>query len=69
MTSEKLDLTKVKNYTFSSVKSTSKTAVYTVKIKPENGASENYMTIEVDFRAASKNVLVKILGYGTGLGG
>lgn len=69
MTSEKLDLTKVKNYTFSSVKSTSKTAVYTVKIKPENGASENYMTIEVDFRAASKNDLVKILGYGTGFGG
>ena len=69
MTSEKLDLTKVKNYTFSSVKSTSKTAIYTVKIKPENGASENYMTIEVDFRAASKNDLVKILGYGTGFGG
>lgn len=69
MTSEKLDLTKVKNYTFSSVKSTSKTAIYTVKIKPENGASENYMTIEVDFRAASKNDLVEILGYGTGFGG
>lgn len=69
MSSEKLDLTKVKNYTFIGVKSSSKTKTYTVKIKPENESSENYMTIEVNFRASSKNDLVEIITYGAGFGG
>ncbi len=66
MTSEKLDFTKVSNYTFKNVVSTSKTARYVVKITPENESSLDYMYISVNFRASSKVDLVSITHYGAG---
>ncbi len=56
--SENLDLTKVSKYTFNDITSESKTENYTVMIKGENGNSQEYQTISVDFRNEKKNVTV-----------
>ncbi len=65
MSSEKLDLSKLKTYTFKNVKSTSKTEDYTVKIQPENESSVDYMYITVNFRANSKSDILDIITYGS----
>ncbi|MBR6533768.1 MAG: Stk1 family PASTA domain-containing Ser/Thr kinase [Clostridia bacterium] len=57
-TSENLDLTKITKYTFKDITSTNKTENYTVMIKGENGKSEEYQTISVDFRSQKNNVVV-----------
>ncbi len=57
-TSENLDLTKVTKYTFKDITSESRTENYTVMIKGENGKSEEYQEISVDFRSEKNNVSV-----------
>ncbi len=57
-TSENLDLTKVTKYTFKDITSENKTENFTVKIKGENGNSQDYQEISVDFRSEKNNVTV-----------
>lgn len=57
-TSENLDLTKITKYTFKDITSTNKTENYTVMIKGENGNSQEYQSISVDFRSQKNNVVV-----------
>ncbi|MBE6788023.1 MAG: PASTA domain-containing protein, partial [Ruminococcaceae bacterium] len=57
-TSEKLDIKKVSKYTFNDITSENKNENYVVMIKGENGTSEEYQTISVDFRKVKGNVTV-----------
>lgn len=57
-TSEQINLQQVKNYTFNDITSQNKSENYTVMIKSENGAWEDYQTISVDFRSEKNNVSV-----------
>ena len=57
-TSENLDLTKVSKYTFNDITSDSKIENYIVMIKGENGNSQEYQSISVDFRSEKQNVTV-----------
>ncbi len=57
-TSEKLDIKKVSKYTFNDITADNKTENYIVMIKGENGNSEEYQTISVDFRKVKGNVTV-----------
>ena len=57
-TSESINLEQVGIYTFKDITSTNKTENYTVMIKGENGNSQDYMSISVDFRKEKNNVTV-----------
>ncbi len=57
-TSENINLKQVSKYTFSDITSSSSTENYTIMIKGENGSSQEYQTISVDFRAERNNVIV-----------
>lgn len=57
-TSENLNLKQVSKYTFTDITSTNKTESYEVMIKGENGNSQLYQNISVDFRAQKNNVTV-----------
>ncbi len=55
--SEKIDLSKVRKYTFKGVTSSTKTAVFNVMIND----TEPYQDISVDFRATNKNNIVTVV--------
>ncbi len=57
-TSEQLNLSQVKNYTFNDITSENKSENYMVMIKSENGSWEDYQSISVDFRKEKNNVIV-----------
>lgn len=57
-TSESINLKQVSKYTFKDITSSSDSASFTVMIKGENGSSQEYQTIYVDFRAEKNNVTV-----------
>ena len=57
-TSEQLNLSQVKNYTFKDITSENKSENYMVMIKSENGSWEDYQSISVDFRKEKNNVVV-----------
>ncbi len=57
-TSESINLDQVGFYTFNDITSPTKTENYTVMIKGENGNSEDYQSISVDFRKEKDNVTV-----------
>ena len=57
-TSQNLNLDQVNSYTFTDITSTNKTENYIVMIKGENGTSQDYMTITVDFVKEKNNVTV-----------
>ncbi len=57
-TSENINLKQVAKYTFNDITSSNKTENYTVMIKGENGSSEEYQRISVDFRSQKNNVTV-----------
>ncbi len=57
-TSEQLNLSQVKNYTFKDITSENKSENYMVMIKSENGSWEDYQSISVDFRKEKNNVIV-----------
>ena len=57
-TSAKLNLEQVSSYTFTDITSSNKTENYVIMIKGENGDSQDYMSITVDFRKEKNNVTV-----------
>jgi len=57
-TSESINLRQVSKYTFNDITSSYETENFTVMIKGENGSSQEYQTISVDFRAQKNNVVV-----------
>ena len=57
-TSEQLNLSQVKNYTFKDITSENKSENYMVMIKSENGSWEDYQSISVYFRKEKDNVIV-----------
>jgi beta-lactam-binding protein with PASTA domain len=57
-TSEQINLTEFSKYTFNDITSQNKVENYTIMIKGENGSSQEYQRISVDFRAQKNNVQV-----------
>jgi serine/threonine-protein kinase len=57
-TSEQINLTEFTKYTFNDITSQNKVENYTIMIKGENGSSQEYQRISVDFRAQKNNVQV-----------
>ena len=57
-TSQNLNLDQVQTYTFTDITSSNKTENFTIMIKGENGNSQDYMTVTVDFRKEKNNVTV-----------
>ena len=57
-TSEQINLTEFTKYTFNDITSQNKVENYTIMIKGENGSSQEYQRISVDFRAQKNNVHV-----------
>lgn len=57
-TSESINLKQVTKYTFKDIVSQNKTETFTVMIKGENGSSQDYMSIFVDFTKQKNNVSV-----------
>ncbi len=62
-TSENINLKQIKKYTFNDIVSSNKTENYSVMIKGENGNSQDYMTISVNFESEKNNV--KIISQNT----
>lgn len=65
-TSEKIDITKVRDYTFTNVASSEKVEVYTIKVKCDDTSYKDYMTIKVNYRATNRNDLITELERGQG---
>ncbi len=57
-TSENINLSEFTKYTFKDITSENKYENYTIMIKGENGSSQEYQKISVDFRAQINNVQV-----------
>ena len=57
-TSEQINLSEFTKYTFKDITSENKVENYTIMIKGENGTSQEYQRISVDFRAQKNNVYV-----------
>ncbi len=57
-TSESINLKQITKYTFKDIVSQNKTETFTVMIKGENGSSQDYMSIFVDFTKEKDNVSV-----------
>ncbi len=57
-TSENINLRQVSKYTFNDITSSYENENFTVMIKGENGSSQEYQTISVNFRAEKNNVTV-----------
>ncbi|MBR2448005.1 MAG: Stk1 family PASTA domain-containing Ser/Thr kinase [Clostridia bacterium] len=57
-TSEPINLSEFTNYTFTDITSQNKVDNFTIMIKGENGSSQEYQRISVDFRAQMNNVTV-----------
>lgn len=57
-TSENINLSEFTKYTFNDITSENKYENYTIMIKGENGSSQEYQKISVDFRAQMNNVQV-----------
>lgn len=67
--SELLDITTVREYTFTEIASTKKVEIYTVKIKCENTSYVEYKTYKVNYRAESHDELMRELQTGSEFGG
>ncbi len=64
LTTEKLDRTKLSEYTFKNIGDKGKEIVrYYVMIKGENSRSENYADIEVDFKSTTDNRSINVSYY------
>lgn len=59
--SEKLTLKDVSDYTFEKITSSTKNAMYQIKIKPDEGRYTEYQDIQVNFRATNKNNIVTVV--------